>query len=163
MLIRAAQPSDISAILDIYNEVILHSTAVYCDDPTTQEERLGWYTGRISKGYPVLVAEIQGKIAGYASFGDFRSFSGFRFTVEHSVHLAPEYRGKGIGSALLAALFPLAKAMGKHLMVAIVDAENQRSIDFHQRMGFTEVGRMPEVARKFDRWLEMVMMQRVVD
>jgi L-amino acid N-acyltransferase YncA len=163
MLIRAAQPGDLPAILAIYNEVILHSTAVYCDDPTTLEERQSWFAGRISKGFPVLVAEDQGSVIGYASFGDFRSFSGFRFTVEHSVHLAAGYRGKGIGSALVKALFPLAKAMNKHLMVAIVDAENQRSIDFHQRMGFAEVGRMPEVARKFDRWLEMVMMQRVID
>jgi len=159
MQIRNAVPDDIPAILAIYNEVIENSTAVYCDDPVSLAERQAWYSGRMAHGYPVLVAEQQGKVVGYASFGDFRSYPGYRFTVEHSVHLAENCRGQGIGTALVAALLPLASALGKHVMVAAVDAANLGSIRFHQRLGFKEVGRLPGVGYKFGRWLDLVFMQ----
>jgi L-amino acid N-acyltransferase YncA len=160
MLIRAAVASDLAAILAIYNDVIEHSTAVYCDDPVSLSDREQWFAGRMQQGYPVLVAEVEGQVVGYASFGDFRGYPGFRYTVEHSVHLSATCRGQGIGSALLMALLPLARKLGKHVMVAGIDASNQGSIRFHQRLGFSEVGRMPEVGFKFGRWLDLVLMQR---
>jgi L-amino acid N-acyltransferase len=162
MLIREATLKDLPAILSIYNEVILTSTAVYCDQPVTLEERVRWYEGRREKDYPVLVAELDGQIAGYASFGDFRSFPGYRFSIEHSVHLAPAFRGRGIGSALVEALFAPAKKLGKHAMIAAVDADNAGSIRFHEKLGFTQVARMPEVGYKFDRWLDLVMLEKIV-
>lgn len=162
MIIREATPEDLPAILAIYNEVILTSTAVYCDDPVALEERTRWFEGRRAQGYPVLVAEAEGQIAGYASFGDFRTFPGYRFSVEHSVHLAPAFRGRGTGSALVEALLPHARALGKHVMIAAVDAANQGSIRFHERLGFKEVARMPEVGYKFGRWLDLVMLQKIL-
>lgn len=163
MQIRAATQQDLPDILAIYNDVIANSTAVYCDEPVPLTERQTWYENRMAQGYPVLVAEEQGRVIGYASFGDFRAFPGFRYTVEHSVHLTAECRGKGIGTALVAALLPIAREMGKHVMVAGIDAANQGSIRFHQRLGFTEVARMPEVGFKFGRWLDLVFMQRQLD
>lgn len=162
MLIRPAIAADLPAILAIYNDVIQHSTAVYCDDPVSLEDRQNWFAGRQAQGYPVLVAEQDGQVLGYASYGDFRGYPGFRHTVEHSVHLSAASRGQGIGSALVQALIPLAAAQGKHVMVAGIDAENQGSVRFHQRLGFSEVGRMPEVGYKFGRWLDLVLMQRLL-
>jgi phosphinothricin acetyltransferase len=162
MQIRPATPDDLPAILDIYNEVIRHSTAVYCDDPVDLAERQAWFAARQDKGYPVLVACDAGSVIGYASFGDFRSFPGYRYTVEHSVHIMPAARGKGIGAQLVNALLPLARKQGKHVMVGAIDAANEGSIRFHRRLGFVEVARMPEVGFKFDRWLDLVFMQRAL-
>lgn len=162
MIIRDARIEDLPVILDIYNEVILNSTAVYCDDPVTLEERMSWFEGRRKLGYPVLVADVDGQVAGYSSFGDFRSFPGYRFSIEHSVHLAPAFRGHGHGAALVEALFPAARTLGKHVMIAAVDAANAGSIRFHERLGFSEVARMPEVGYKFSRWLDLVMLQKMV-
>lgn len=160
MQIRPATAADLPAILAIYNEVILNSTAVYRDEPFDLANRQAWFAERQARGWPVLVAEVDGLVAGFASYGDFRSYPGYRFTVEHSVHLAPAFRGHGIGSRLVEALLPLAAAQGLHVMVASIDAENQGSIRFHEKLGFTEVARMPEVGFKFGRWLDMVLMQR---
>ncbi|TDR72495.1 GNAT family N-acetyltransferase [Paludibacterium purpuratum] len=162
MLIRAATHDDLPAILAIYNEVIRHSTAVYCDDQVPLSERQAWFETRRKMGYPILVAEQSDVVIGYASFGDFRSFPGYRYTVEHSVHLAPQARGQGVGSQLVNALLPLARDMGKHVMVGAVDAANEGSIRFHRRLGFDEVARMPEVGFKFGRWLDLVLLQKIL-
>lgn len=163
MLIREARLEDLPAILDIYNEVIMTSSAVYCDNPVSLDDRRQWFESRQTQGYPVLVAEDDGEVIGFASFGDFRSYPGFRYTVEHSVHLAPQARGKGIGTELVKALLPLARQLGKHVMIAAVDGANQGSIRFHQRLGFVETARMPQVGKKFGRWLDMVLLQIQLD
>ena len=160
MLIRAASFEDLPEILVIYNHIISHSSAVYCDDPVTLENRQAWFAERQQQAYPVIVAQQQGKVVGYASFGDFRAYPGFRFTVEHSVHLAENCRGGGLGTALMQELLRQATALGKHVMIAAVDGANQGSIRFHQRLGFTEVGQLPEVGYKFGRWLDLVLLQR---
>ncbi|WP_215779478.1 MULTISPECIES: GNAT family N-acetyltransferase [unclassified Paludibacterium] len=162
MLIRPATEDDLPAILTIFNEVIRHSTAIYLDHPVELAERRDWFSARRQAGYPVLVAEQDHEIVGYASFGDFRSYPGYRFTVEHSVHLAPAARGQGIGRQLVEALIPLAQSLGKHVMVGAIDAANEGSIRFHQRLGFAEVARMPEVGFKFGRWLDLVLMQKTL-
>lgn len=163
MPIRDARLEDLAMILDIYNEVIATSTAIYNDDPLNPGEFAVWFQDRLAAGYPVLVAEENGAILGFASFGDFRPRPGFRFTVEHSVHLAPAARGKGIGSALVSALFPRAQALGKHSMLGAVDAANAGSIAFHEKLGFTQVGVLPQVGFKFGRWLDLVYMQKFID
>ncbi len=162
MLIRDARSEDLPAILAIYNHIILTSTAVYCDTPVELAEREAWFAARRERGFPVLVAEQDGRVAGYASFGDFRTFPGFRHTVEHSVHLADDFRGQGIGSRLIEALIERARAAGKHVMVGGIDAANEGSLRFHQRLGFTEVARMPEVGTKFSHWLDLVFMQKML-
>lgn len=162
MQIRDAKLEDLAVILDIYNEVIATSTAIYNDDPLNPGEFAIWFQDRLAAGYPVLVAEEQDEILGFSSFGDFRPRPGFRFTVEHSVHLAPAARGKGIGSALVSALFPRAEALGKHTMLGAVDAANEGSIRFHEKLGFIKVGVLPQVGFKFGRWLDLVYMQKFI-
>jgi phosphinothricin acetyltransferase len=109
----------------------------------------------------VLVAvDGDGDVIGFGSFGDFRAWPGYRTTVEHSVHVRADRRGRGTGTALLAALIERAAALGKHAMIAGVDADNAASLRLHERLGFTVVGRLPEVARKFDRWLDLVLLER---
>ena len=100
---------------------------------------------------------------GFASFGDFRAWPGYRFTVEHTVHVRADRRGHGVGSALMAPLFDRAAALGKHVMVAGVDADNLPSLRFHERHGFTRVAHFRQVGFKFDRWLDLIFLQRFLE
>ncbi len=161
---RAATEADLQDILGIYNDVVRTSTAIYALEPSSLEERHAWLRDRAARGFPVLVAERAAAVVGFASFGDWRgAWGGYRYSVEHSVHVQAEARGSGIGSALLQALFPLALELGKHVMVGAIDASNARSIRFHQRHGFQKVAHFHEVGRKFDRWLDLVFVQRLLD
>jgi phosphinothricin acetyltransferase len=161
-MIRPATPADLLGILDIYNDVIATSTAVYADDPVSLEDRQAWLAARQAQGYPVLVAVEGESTIGFASFGDFRAWPGYRFTVEHSVHVRQGYRGTGVGRALVQNLLPLASALGKHVMIAGVDADNTGSILFHERLGFERVAHFREVGFKFGRWLDLVFLQRTL-
>lgn len=161
--LRAATAADLPAIVAIYNEVIANSTAIFSDTPVTLENRRAWFQDRVDKNYPLLVAEDATGVLGLATFGDFRSFPGYRYTVEHSVHVRADARGRGIGKRLVEALFAPALALGKHVMVGGIDADNAASIAFHQRLGFVESGRMAEVGRKGGRWLNLVFMQKILD
>lgn len=164
VIVRPATHADLPDILAIYNEVIANSTAVYAMGPVDLDERRTWLDGRVAAGYPVLVATEGSGVLGFASFGDWRgTWPGYRYTVEHSVHVRADHRGRGIGRLLVEALFPLAAALGKHVMIAGVDAENAASIRFHERLGFAPVARFREVGHKFDRWLDLVFLQRWVD
>ena len=160
MQIRDAGEPDLPGLLAIYNDVIATSTAVYSYLPVTLEERLQWWPTRVASGYPVLVATLPSAVLGFATFGDFRAWPGYRFTVELSVHVRADRRGQGIGKELVEALFPRAAALGKHVMIAGVDAANAASIRFHERLGFEQVGHLREVGFKFDRWLDLVFLQR---
>jgi L-amino acid N-acyltransferase YncA len=160
MEIRDAVESDLPGLLAIYNDVIATSTAVYSDVAVTLEDRTQWWRTRLEQGYPVLVAVDQSGVLGYSTFGDFRPWPGYRFTVEHSVHVRADCRGQGIGKELVPALFPRAAALGKHIMIAGVDAANEASIRFHERLGFEKAGHLREVGQKFDRWLDLVFLQR---
>ncbi|WP_348772113.1 GNAT family N-acetyltransferase [Thalassospira xiamenensis] len=159
MFVRGATERDLPEILEIYNQVLRDSTAIYDDVPSSLEERREWFDGRNQQGFPVLVAEDDGKVLGFASYGPWRARWGYRFTVEHSVHVHVDHRGTGIGRALLTVLIPMAKEAGMHVMIGGIDAENVNSIRFHERFGFVEVGLAKQVARKFDRWLDLVTMQ----
>jgi L-amino acid N-acyltransferase YncA len=158
--ITDATEADIAGLVEIYNEVIATSTAVYSSDPVTLADRREWWRGRTGQGYPVLVARDSRGVCGFSTFGDFRAWPGYRFTVEHTVHVRADGRSRGIGTLLVQALFPRAAALGKHVMIAGVDAANAASIRFHERLGFTQSGRLREVGYKFDRWLDLVFLQR---
>jgi phosphinothricin acetyltransferase len=114
-------------------------------------------------GYPVLVATDESGVLGFATFADFRTWPGYRYTVEHSVHVRADTRGRGVGKELVKALFPRAAALGKHVMIAGVDAANEASIRFHEQLGFQKSGHLREVGHKFDRWLDLVFLQRWID
>jgi L-amino acid N-acyltransferase len=164
MPIRDAETGDLPQILAIYNEVIASSTAVYSTEPSTLAERSEWFEQRRRRGFPVLVASEGDRVLGFSSFGEFRgAFSGYRHSVEHSVHVGADARGKGVGGNLVTALFPLAAALGKHVMIGGVDAANEGSLRFHERLGFERVAHFREVGRKFNRWLDLVFVQRFLD
>ncbi|MBV1700424.1 MAG: GNAT family N-acetyltransferase [Hyphomicrobiales bacterium] len=160
--IRHAVMEDIPGLLLIYNEIIANSTAVYQDEPLSLDNRQAWFAARQQAGFPVLVAMDAGRVVGFSSFGEYRAFHGYRFTVEHSVHIAPDYRGRGLGGALLAGLLPLATSLGKHAMLGVIDADNAASIALHAKHGFVQVAHMPQVGFKFGRWLDAVFMQRLL-
>jgi L-amino acid N-acyltransferase YncA len=158
--ITDATEADLPGLVEIYNEVIATSTAVYSSEPVTLGDRLNWWRTRTAQGYPVLVARDAGGVCGFSTFGDFRAWPGYRFTVEHTVHVRAEGRSRGTGTLLVQALLPRAAALGKHVMIAGVDAANEASIRFHERLGFAQSGRLREVGYKFNRWLDLVFLQR---
>jgi len=160
MSIRDAEEGDLPGILAIYNDVVATTAAIYADEPSTLAERQEWWAARRIRDFPVLVALDEKGVAGFSSFGDFRSFPNYRHTVEHSVHVRQDARGRGIGAALVAALFPRALALQKHVMVGGIDAENTASLRMHERLGFERVAYMPEVGHKFGRWLDLVLVQK---
>lgn len=155
MNIRDALEPDLDSITSIYNHVLTHSTAIYNDRPASLEDRIRWWRARLDQGYPVLVAENDTGILGFASFGDFRSWPGYRFTVEGTIHVHHEARCQGVGTALLTALIDRARARDKHIMIAGVDSENAASIRFLECFGFERAGHLPEVGFKFNRFLSL--------
>jgi L-amino acid N-acyltransferase YncA len=158
--VRDARDEDLEGLVAIYNDVLATSTAIYSSVPVTLEERRAWWHSRTAAGYPVLIVRDAAGVAGFATFGDFRSWPGYRFTVEHTVHVRADGRGRGLGTLLLQALLPRAAALGKHMMIGGVDAANAASIRFHERLGFQQCGLLREVGYKFDRWLDLVFLQR---
>ena len=159
MEIREAGAGDLPAITSIYNDVLRSSTAIYSDTPATLEDRTAWWFERRRLGYPVLVAVEDDAVIGFASFGDFRPWSGYRFTIEGTIHLAPRARGKGLGTAMLDLLVEQARAIGKHTMIAGVDSENLASLGFLERYGFERIGFFPEIGYKFGRFLSLHFLQ----
>jgi len=162
MILRPAAQADLPAILGIYNDAVLNTTAIWNWDTVDLANREAWFAARQAQGYPVLVADEGGGAIAYASFGDWRPFDGYRFSVEHSVYVSPAGRRKGLGSALLEALAGEARRLGKHVMLGGIDAANEASLALHRRHGFVETARMPQVGQKFGRWLDLVFMQKMV-
>jgi phosphinothricin acetyltransferase len=160
LTVRGALESDLPAILAIYNDAVVKTTAIWNDSLADLDNRRQWLEGRRRQRYPVLVATVDDAVVGYASFGDFRAFDGYRFTVENSVYVAENARRQGAATALLTALIEEARALGKHVMVAGIAGENDVSIRLHAKCGFVESARMPEVGFKFGRWLDLLFMQR---
>jgi phosphinothricin acetyltransferase len=159
-MIRSANDADLPGILTIYNDVIMTSTAIYTDNPVPLEERRVWLEARRAQGYPVLVSVEGSDVTGFASFGDFRPWPSYRHTVEHTIHVRSDRRGSGIGNRLVRELFPIAIALDKHVMIAGVDAANEGSLRFHERLGFERVAHLKEVGHKFGSWLDLVFLQR---
>ena len=159
IIIRDATEQDLPAVLDIYNHVILNTTSVYSEQPHTYEMRLNWFNDRIASGFPVLVAELEGEVAGFSSFGHFRVWPCYRYTVENSVYVHVDHRGKGVSKLLLQPLIDRAREMGMHAMIAGIDADNEVSYRLHQSFGFVEVAHFKEVGFKFNRWLDLKFME----
>jgi phosphinothricin acetyltransferase len=159
--VRDATVNDVPRILDITNEAIEHTTANCSLEPTTLEDRVEWFREHQDHGWPVLVAVgPDGRVIGFAAYGEFRPKAGYRFTVEHSIYVDAAERGHGIGSTLLAVLVDRARAAGVHVMIGGVAGDNTPSIRLHERFGFTVTGHLRQVGHKFDRWLDLVFVQR---
>lgn len=164
MQVRDAHAGDIDAILAIYNDAVSNTLAIWNERTVDAANRAAWLAERQRAGYPVLVAiDAAGSVAGYASFGDWRAFEGFRHTVEHSVYVRHDSRGTGIGQALMVELIARARGIGKHVMVAGIEARNAGSIALHKKLGFVEVGLMPQVGTKFGGWLDLAFLQLTLD
>ena len=164
MKIRDANEADAHSIMEIYNDAVVNTTAIWNEVTVDVDNRMRWMRERQRMGYPVLVA-VDGldRVLGYASFGDFRAFDGYRHTVEHSVYVHPSARRSGIACALMAALVSRARALGKHVMVGAIEAGNAASIALHLKVGFEHCGNMKEVGTKFGRWLDLALLQLKLD
>ncbi|WP_306308819.1 GNAT family N-acetyltransferase [Acetobacter malorum] len=156
MMLRDACPEDIPRITSIYNHAVLHTTAIWNETVVDEANRRAWLRERQQAGYPVLVAvSPDGAVAGYATFGPWRAWDGYRHTVEHSVYVHPDAQRQGVGLTLMKALIEQARTHGKHVMVAGIDADNAGSVALHQQLGFEATGVMKEVGCKFGRWLDL--------
>ncbi len=164
--IRDAAEADLPALTEIYNALLETTTHEWTETLHTVAERRDWLRAKRQGGWPALVAVDGSEVVGWASYGDFRDsvrWPGYRFTVEHSIHVREDCWGHGIGRALIDALVDLARADGKHAMVGGIDGANERSIRFHEHLGFREVGRLPEIGWKLGRRLDLVLMQRLLE
>lgn len=159
MLIRDTTTEDLPAILSIHNDAIRNTTAIWDETEVGLDERMEWLAGRLRAGYPVLTAVVDGEVAGYASYTQWRPKSGYRLTVEHSVYVANNFQRRGLASALLTELIDRARSAGIHVLVGVIESTNTTSISLHEKFGFVTVGQMPEVGTKFDRWLDLTLMQ----
>ena len=160
--VRLATETDLPAINAIYNHYVSISTTTYVLAPTTIEERHRWFAGRDAI-HPVTVAYRGDQLVGWGSLHTFRAIAGYRQTVENSVYIHPDHHRTGVGAALLADQIERAQALGLHAIVAAIDSEQTASLALHAKAGFHEVGRFPQVGRKFDRWLNAVFMERLLD
>lgn len=164
-VVRDATVDDLPAITRLFNALIPTTTVAYRDEAADETEMHAWWASQQEQQNPVLVAEIEGEVVGYVTWTWFRGwtrFPGYGHTRELTVHVDERFHGQGVGRSLIDALVDRARTGDIHVLVSAIDAENEASIEFHRRLGFTEVGRMPEVGRKFDRWLDLVLMQRTL-
>lgn len=156
--IRAASASDLPAINAIYNHYVPRSTCTYQTEPESAEGRRAWFEAH-GGPHPVIVAEDAGEVVGWASLSPFRARAAYRFTVEDSVYVRHDCQRRGIGSRLIGELIGLGGRLGLHAIIAGIDSEQAPSIELHRRLGFTEVGHFRQVGYKFDRWLDVIFME----
>ncbi len=162
-MIRDATPDDAEGIAAIYNDAVANTTAIWNEIAVDAANRVDWMAARAAGGFPVLVAEVDGQVAGYASYGPWRAFDGYRLTVEHSVYVAGAFRGRGLARALMTTLIAQARMAGLHVMVAAIEAENHPSIALHESLGFANGHTMRQVGQKFGRWLDLTFLELRLD
>lgn len=161
--IRTARPEDLPALTEIYNYEVLHGVATFDLHPRTLEERRVWLEAHNVDNHPLLTAELEGAVAGYASLSPYREKEAYRSTVELSVYVAPEARGRGVATALMEAILDLArKDEGTHTVVSVITAGNAASVRLHEKFGFTYCGTLPAVGKKFGRYLDTVYYSLIV-
>lgn len=160
--LRHATANDLEKILEIVNHSILHTTANYNYEIQTLEVQTKWFEDKQEKNLPIVVADLDGEVIGFGSYGQFREKIGYQYTVEHSVYVVENAIGKGVGGKLLTELIRLAKEQGLHVMIGAIDADNAGSIAFHERFGFVATGTIREVGYKFGHWLDLVFMQLIL-
>ena len=162
LIIRNATLDDVPSILAIVNHAILFSTANYNYEIQTLATQMQWFQDKKAANFPILVAEFDSEVIGFGTYGTFREKIGYQFTVEHSIYVSESHIGKGVGKLVLSHLISTAKTDGYHVMIGAIDAENKDSIAFHEKFGFTVSGTISEVGFKFDRWLDLVLMQLIL-
>ncbi|MFM6924930.1 MAG: N-acetyltransferase family protein [Ferruginibacter sp.] len=160
--VRHATEDDLPQILDIYNEIIKNTTAVYYYEPHTLEMRKAWFSERKQLGFPVFVAEEAGVILGVSTIGPFRVPTAYKYSVENTVHVAAGARGKGVGKLLMPPIIEAAKELKLHTIIAGIDASNEVSLHLHKSFGFEEVAHFKQVGFKFNRWLDLKFLQLII-
>lgn len=151
-------------IREIFNEAILNSTALYDYRPRTPEMLLAWFEAKAKGGFPVLgVVTNSGDLMGFGTYGAFRERPAYKYSVEHSLYVAPQFRGRGVGKRLLSEIIVAARAQDYHVLVGGIDSQNAVSISLHQRFGFTHAGTIRQAGFKFGRWLDLVFYQLILD
>ncbi len=164
MRIEPCQVGHLESIRAILNEVIATSTALYDYAPRSAEMVAAWFQAKQQAGHPVLGAmDDDGTLMGFASYGPFRNFPAYKYTVEHSLYVAAPYRRRGVARALLTELIAHARQQDLHVLVGAIDSQNEASIRLHETFGFTRVAYMPQVGFKFGRWLDLVLYQLTLD
>ncbi|MFJ8238469.1 GNAT family N-acetyltransferase [Bacillus tropicus] len=158
-MIREATEKDVIYILDIYNDAILNTTAVYAYKSVTLENRIDWYEQKKADDYPIFVYELDNKVVGFATFGPFRAWPAYKYSIEHSVYVDKEYRKCGIGTSLMRALITIAKKREYMTLIAGIDAENEKSIALHENYGFVHAGTIKNAGYKFNKWLDLAFYQ----
>jgi len=159
IIIRNAKRDDLPLILKIVNYEIEHSTSIYDYKKRTIQDQTIWFEKKKLEKMPIIIAEENGNMIGFGTFGIFRPWEGYQFSAEHSIYLDNNSRGKGTGKKIMNKLIHLAKEQDFHIMIAGIDANNSKSIKFHQNFGFKEVGRFNQIGFKFDKWLDLIFMQ----
>ena len=166
MIIRDALDADMPRCRDLYNSLIDSTTVAWTEQEQSLDERRSWFRRQQREGYPVIVAQDTIDVVGFAAYGSFRGsgkWPGYRHTVEHTIHVGRDSWGQGVGRSLMEELIDRARRQDVHVMVGAIDGDNVDSIRFHERLGFVETARMPEVGHKFGRWLDLVLMQRILE
>ena len=161
--IRPYKIEDTQAVLDIINDNILNSTALYDYEPRSLNTQIAIFDDKLKKGFPIIVATQDKEVLGFGYYSEFRFREAYKYTVEHSVYAKKEAIGKGVGKLLMTELIALAKAQKLHTMVGVIDSENKSSIEFHEKFGFKIVGSIKDSGFKFDRWLHSVFMQLMLE
>lgn len=149
-----------ATVREIFNDAILHTTALYDYKPWSRAEVLHWFGAKAKSGYPVIAAlDPAGVLLGFASYGQFRARPAYKYSVEHSVYVHRDHRRRGVGSALLRRLIELAREQQLHVMVGGIDLSNAESVALHEQLGFRHVGTISEAGYKFGRWLDLAFYQ----
>jgi phosphinothricin acetyltransferase len=161
--IRPYKASDTETIVGLLNYYIVNSTSIYDYDIRTLEQQQTIFEEKLKNGFPIIVATIDDRVVGFGYYSEFRFREAYKYTVEHSVYVLPSEHGKGIGSLLMKNLIDLAQQQNLHTMIAVIDSENQSSINFHEQFGFETVGIIKESGFKFNRWLHSEIMQLMLD
>ena len=164
MIIRPVAAADLAAVADIYAHYVLHSTVSFEEVPPDVEVMAQRHAAVTGRGLPYLCAQIDGAVVGYAYAGPYGTRAAYRYTVEDSVYIAPEFQGRGVGKALLSAVIAHCEAMGLRQMLAVIgDSGNAGSIGLHAALGFTPAGMGRSVGWKKGRWIDIVWMQRALN
>ena len=162
-MIRPATEADLQAILDIYNDAVIYTTAVYTYTPHTLDMRRQWFNEHREAGLPIFVLEEDGVVAGFATYGNFRPWPAYKYCIEHSIYVHKGFRRRHIATRLMEKLLETANGAGYATMIAGIDADNAASIRMHERFGFTFAGKIVKAGYKFGRWLDLVFYQKLLD
>jgi len=162
-LVQCSHGRHAPAILGILNEAILNSTALYDYQPRAADSMIPWFEAKERGNFPVIGVEESGELLGFATYGTFRNWPAYKYSVEHSVYVRADRRGRGVGKRLLVELIECARRQNLHVLIGGIDATNETSIRLHAKLGFTHAGTVKHAGFKFGRWLDLAFYQLILE